>query len=263
MPPLRRLLAPTPAPDAPDALSLALADGRVVEVARVRHPRARRLRLSVDERGARLTLPPRASLASGDRFVAEHREWIARQLERFALEPGDPLRPGGTASLPLRGIARPLSWREGRFTRVAEEGDGLVFHVTGRAGHGALVRALRDFYAAEARADVGRWMPRYLAGLPRSPRQVRLKVMSSQWGSLSPDGTVALDLALVLAPPAAFEYVLVHELCHLVRADHSPAYWREVDARCPGWRVQREWFRANGRQLKASLRALLAHDPAG
>jgi hypothetical protein len=106
-------------------------------------------------------------------------------------------------------------------------------------------------------------MPRYLAGLPRPPRQVRLKVMSSQWGSLSPDGTVALDLALVLAPPAAFEYVLVHELCHLVRADHSPAYWREVDARCPDWRVQREWFRANGRQLKASLRALLADDSAG
>jgi predicted metal-dependent hydrolase len=246
-----------------DSFELELEDGRVLQVARVRHPRARRLRLSVDERGARLTLPPRASIAAGDRFTTEHREWIARQLERFALEPGEPLRPGETTSLPLRGIARPLSWREGRFTRVAEEGDGLVFHVTGRAGHGTLVRALRDFYAAEARADVGRWMPRYLAGLPRPPRQVRLKVMSSQWGSLSPDGTVALDLALVLAPPAAFEYVLVHELCHLVRADHSPAYWREVDARCPDWRVQREWFRANGRQLKASLRALLADDSAG
>jgi hypothetical protein len=258
---LRRLLAPAPPAGAPGAVPLALADGRVVEVARVRHPRARRLRLSVDERGARLTLPPRASLASGDRFIAEHRDWIARQLARFALEPGDPLQPGETGALPLRGVIRPLAWQEGRFTRIAPDGDGLVFHVTGRAGHATLVRALRDFYAAEARADVGRWMPRYLAGLPRPPRQVKLKVMSSQWGSLSPDGTVALDLALVLAPPAAFEYVLVHELCHLVRADHSPAYWREVDARSPDWRAQREWFRANGRQLKATLRALLSSPP--
>src|SRR3546814_6434369 len=100
-----------------------------------------------------------------------------------------------------------------------------------RPSESGMRRALRDFYESEARADIGRWMPRYLAGLPRPPRQVRLKVMSSQWGSLAPDGTVALNLSLVLARPSAFEYVLVHELCHLVQADHSRAFWREVEER--------------------------------
>mgnify|MGYP000305276494 CR=1 FL=1 len=42
----------------------------------MRDPRARRLKLSVDERGARLTLPPRASLVSGDRFLQQHRDWL-------------------------------------------------------------------------------------------------------------------------------------------------------------------------------------------
>ena len=37
--------------------------------------------------------------------------------------------------------------------------------------------------------------------MPRAPRRIRLKVMSSQWGSLAPDGTLALDLSLVLADP--------------------------------------------------------------
>ena len=83
------------------------------------------------------------------------------------------------------------------------------------------------------------------------------KVMSSQWGSLAPNATVALDLALVLARPGAFEYVLVHELCHLIRPDHSRAFWREVEARFPQWRAERDYFHAEGRQLKASLRALL------
>jgi predicted metal-dependent hydrolase len=87
---------------------------------------------------------------------------------------------------------------------------------------------------------------------------VLLKVMSSQWGSLSPDDSVALDLALVLARPSAFEYVLVHELCHLLRPDHSRAFWREVEARFPDWRDERDWFHAHGRRTKAALRALLA-----
>ena len=70
------------------------------------------------------------------------------------------------------------------------------------------------------------------------------------------DGAMTLDLSLVLARPAAFEYVLVHELCHLIRADHSRAFWREVELRCPQWRDEREYFKAEGRQLKATLRAL-------
>ena len=61
----------------------------------------------------------------------------------------------------------------------------------------------------------------------------------------------------MLAPPAAFEYVLVHELCHLIHHDHSPAYWREVEARCPQWRDQREYFRSEGRRIKATLQTLL------
>ena len=59
-----------------DSIELALADGRSVPVARVRDPRARRLKLCVDERGARLTLPPRASAISGERFLNEHRDWV-------------------------------------------------------------------------------------------------------------------------------------------------------------------------------------------
>lgn len=258
MPRLFRLLAPPPRAIERDSFPLRLDDGRTIEVARVRHPRARRLRLSVDERGARLTLPPRASLASGERFADEQRTWVAAQLERFAPAAAVGLVPGETAWLPLRGGLAPLEWRTGRYASVREEDGGIVVALPAAAPRPALVRALRDFYEAQARADTGRWLARHLAGLPRAPRRVRFRPMSSQWGSLSPDGTVSMDLALVLARPTAFEYVLVHELCHLVRADHSRAFWHEVEARFPAWRAERDYFHAEGRALKAALRALLA-----
>lgn len=278
MPSPLRLLFPDSAVAAPkprtlqrDVVALAFDDGSAIEVLRVRDPRSRRIRLSVDERGARLTLPLRASLVSGERFLHEHREWLRAQVIAHAIDGLAPLLRGATMHLPLRGGELAVRWCEGRYARVWREGDVVVFQAA-RAGDGsragndgsrpALRRALRDFYEAEARADLGGWLPRYLPGLPRAPSRVRLKVMSSQWGSLAPDGTLALDLALVLGRPSAFEYVLVHELCHLIRPDHSRAFWREVEARCPHWRAERDYFHAEGRRLKARLRALLsAGDP--
>lgn len=258
-PSLRRLLGPRP-PRALecDTVALALDDGRVVEVLRVRDPRAKRMRLSVAERGARLTLPPGASAAAGERFLHQHRDWLAAQLDAQQGEGVAPLQPYVTAHLPLRGVARPLAWHEGRYARVADDAGTLRFGVPARADGSALRRALRDFYEAEARADVGRWLPRYLPGLPAAPTRIRIRPMSSQWGSLAANGVLALDLALVLGRPEAFEYVLVHELCHLIHADHSRAFWREVEARCPDWRRQRDYFHAEGRRLKAALHVLLS-----
>jgi hypothetical protein len=255
--PLRRLLAPTPRAIERDVTSVALHDGRIVEVQRVRNPRARRLRLSVDERGARLTLPLRASLASGERFLDEHRAWLAEQLARYTLHGLPTLQRDATTALPLRGEMVPLRWETARFAGVQREDAGLVFRLPERAGEAAMRRAVRDFYEGEARADLGAWLPRYLPTLPKPPRRFTFKVMSSQWGSLAPNGSVVLDLALVLARPSAFEYVLVHELCHLIRADHSRAFWSEVEQRFPAWRAEREFFHADGRRLKATLRALL------
>lgn len=240
-----------------DSIECTLPDGDVVQVLRVRDPRTRRLKLSVDERGARLSMPLRASLLAGDRFLREHAGWLALQLQQHAERAPDPLQPGITHELPLRGDVVLLRWTTGRIHRVHVDTDhALVFETPAKASEAAMCRALRDFYEAQARSDIGRWLPLHVHELPRPPSRVTFKTMSSQWGSLAPDGAMALDLSLVLARPAAFEYVLVHELCHLIHANHSPAFWHEVEQRCPHWRAERSYFNAHGRQLKASLRAL-------
>lgn len=255
---IRRLLAPKPRTLERDTLPFTLADGSAIEVQRVRNPRARRLKLSVDERGARLTLPPRASLVAGQRFLIEHRDWLATQLANYAEVAAPPLQRNVTEALPLRGTLLPLQWQVGRFAKVHCTDAALVFTAPERASQASLQRALRDFYEGQARVDLGRWLPRYLPTLPRSPQRLQFKRMTSQWGSLSPDGNVVLDLSLVLARPSVFEYVLVHELCHLIHANHSRGFWCEVEKRFPAWREERDYFRVEGRQLKASLRSLLS-----
>lgn len=200
----------------------------------------------------------RASLVSGERFLREHQDWLSKQLTQYAEVASPPLCRQSTIVLPLRGEQRSLVWQAGRFARIECVDGQVVFTAPERASQASLQRALRDFYESQARTDIGHWLPHYLPTLPRAPQRIQFKRMTSQWGSLSPDGNVVLDLSLVLARPSAFQYVLVHELCHLIHANHSRAFWREVEKRWPDWRDEREYFRSEGRRLKASLRALVS-----
>ena len=143
---LQRLIAPKPQAVERDSIPLVLRDGSSIDIQRVRDPRAKRIKLSVDERGARLTLPLRASLVSGDRFLHEHRQWLSLQLEKYSGDDSLPaLAREQTASLPLRGRSLALHWHEGRYARLTHDAavGQLHFHAPLRASEATLRRALR------------------------------------------------------------------------------------------------------------------------
>ena len=80
--------------------------------------------------------------------------------------------------------------------------------------------------------------------------RVTVRNQRTRWGSCGRDGHITLNWRLVLMPDAVRDYVLVHELMHLRRMDHSPAYWALVAAACPGYREARAWLRAHGASLR-------------
>jgi predicted metal-dependent hydrolase len=246
-------------PQQRDTLAVRLPDGREVSVLRVVDPRARHLRLLMAARGPRLTVPAGAPLHEAQRFLERNLGWLADQLaeDPEMIAPPAALVPGEPGRVPLRGQWLDLDWRASRWLRVAQEGERLVIDLPPTAQPAVIRRALREFHLSQARADIGRWLPRYLPDLPRAPRLWRIRPLASLWGSMSASGTLSLDLALVLGPPEAFHYVLVHELCHLIQPNHSPAFWREVEHRFPGWHAQRRYLREDGLALKGMLRTLL------
>ena len=95
--------------------------------------------------------------------------------------------------------------------------------------------------------------PRLLALAARhglAVARVSIRSQRTRWGSCGPDGHISLNWRLVLMPEWVSDYVLIHELMHLRRLDHSPAYWRLVEAACPGYRLARRWLRVNGSALR-------------
>lgn len=107
-----------------------------------------------------------------------------------------------------------------------------------------------------ARELVGMVADEEAAALGVAFRQVQIRDQRTRWGSCSSRGTLSFNWRLVLAPFDVLDYVVVHEVCHLLQPNHSARFWRLVGERRPEWRVQREWLRSYGAEL-------LAFRPAG
>ena len=68
-----------------------------------------------------------------------------------------------------------------------------------------------------------------------------------RWGSCSRGGHICLNWRLVTMPDEVKDYVLIHELMHLKRMDHSPKFWKLVAEACPGYQDARLWLRRASR----------------
>lgn len=102
--------------------------------------------------------------------------------------------------------------------------------------------------AREALARARRELPARLLELAsvHGLRVSRVSVRNQRWrwGSCSRNGHICLNWRLVDMPPSVRDYVMLHELMHLKRMDHSPRFWKLVAAACPGYEEARAWLRA-------------------
>ncbi|MBT7912810.1 M48 family metallopeptidase [Candidatus Bathyarchaeota archaeon] len=71
-----------------------------------------------------------------------------------------------------------------------------------------------------------------------------------QWGSCLQDGSILFNWKVILAPMRIIDYVVIHELCHLVHRDHSKEYWRLLSLYLPDYLESKEWLRVNGGLLE-------------
>ena len=227
--------------DPPDAT--IEIDGERLSLAVRRHPRARRYALRIDPADGRvvLTLPPRGSLAGGLRFARRHAVWARRRLAqvppRIEFEAG--------TRLVVLGVAVVVVHDQNHRGPAALEPDAL--RVGGRAEF--LARRVRDGLKAEARRVLAARASERAAALGRTLASVAIGDPRSRWGSCAPNGALRFSWRLVLAPPPVLDYVVAHEVAHLLEANHGPGFWRVVDRLTPHRREAQAWLRRHGAAL--------------
>ena len=103
---------------------------------------------------------------------------------------------------------------------------------------------------ARAQAELPAALRGWAQRLGLEVRGVSVRDQRTRWGSCGRNGRICLNWRLVLMPDWVRDYVLVHELMHLQRLDHSPRFWALVAAAFPGYREARAWLRHNGPALR-------------
>ena len=82
-------------------------------------------------------------------------------------------------------------------------------------------------------------------------RRIRIGDQRTLWGSCSPCGTLSFNWRLLLAPVEVLDYVVVHEVCHLVEHHHGTEFWKLVERRRPQYRDSKRWLDEHGWEILA------------
>jgi predicted metal-dependent hydrolase len=210
--------------------------GRTVEYRFARRPR-RTLGITVDAAGLRVAAPLRAPWRDIEGFLRDKERWILRKLDEWARTPrGANLHGASGEVVPVFGVPQVLDVRHGR--RHVESRDGrLILTVPKRSRPPQLLLAWLKEQALEA------FRPRaahYAAALGLGAPRVTLSNARTQWGVCTEGGAIRLCWRLVHLDRALSDYVIAHEVAHLVEMNHSRRFWALLGRMYPDWRETRE-----------------------
>ncbi len=196
-----------------------------------------RLKISRKSRQVVLVLPRRASLQAGMRFAQSKAEWILAQL---ALLPQKRVFQDG---MPLSFLGRQSVIHHSAMAKRGVWFDQDVIWVSGQPEH--LARRVQDFFKKEFYAYALKKAREVAEHAHVNVKKITVRDTVSRWGSCSKSGHLNLSWRLGLAPLFVADYVIAHEVAHLVEMNHSDAFWAVVADLCPEYKKAENWLKKN------------------
>ena len=212
-----------------------------IELCLRRSARTQRFSLRVSRLDGRvtLTLPHGASEEKAMAFLRRQKSWLRQTLAELPAAMAQEI--GFGTFLPIEGRLYQIRPGEARTPRI--EGDNLL--VGGESPARRVGAFLKELARQRLLAAV-----EYRAGMVgRDYARITLRETRSRWGSCNAQGALMFSWRLIMAPPEVLDYVVAHEVAHLVEMNHSAAFWKIVESLRPDWKTQRLWLRENGAAL--------------
>jgi len=224
----------------------------------LREPYRRNLKLTAEVRGdLRLRVGKSVSERQILQFLQQNLKWIERACARFAQErerfPQKKFVTG--ENFLFLGRDCPLEFLpfDGRKPQIVLSESALSVFIPQdgwteefpAAAHPEFQELIVKKFEQQARKllpqRVAIWSER--TGL--RPAKLSLRAQRSRWGSLSSSGRISLNWKLIAAPIEVIDYVIIHELCHMVHANHSSHFWNLVASWDPQYKEHRLWLRTH------------------
>lgn len=169
--------------------------------------------------------------------------WIRRQQAKFQAQPRQSAREmvrGESHYYLGRRYRLVLEETRARQTVCLHGSTRLVLHAHPGADAAARWRVLERWYRARLHELLAPRVAQWSAALGVAPPPWRVRWMKTKWGSCNPQAPrLWFNLGLVKTPPDCIEYVVAHELLHLIEKTHGQRFIDLLDAKLPDWRERR------------------------
>jgi predicted metal-dependent hydrolase len=166
--------------------------------------------------------------------------WILKQIEQFnTYKPGTPVRRF------INGETHLYLGRQYRLkiiadtTNVVKAYRGQLFIHTTNTNKEIVEKQLQQWYKERANIVFAEMMQEVLPKFKKYKIQqpvLSIRIMSKRWGSCTPSGKIILNTELIKAPKGSIEYVIIHELAHLVHHNHTKPFYDLQNRLLPDWK---------------------------
>ena len=108
---------------------------------------------------------------------------------------------------------------------------------------------IEKWYVKEAYKKLEEKVIKYSEIIQVSPREMKVRNYKTRWGSCDNKGRLTFNFHLIKAPHTIVDYVVIHELCHMIQPNHSKLFWDEVAKYDPYYKDHKKWLKGNGNLL--------------
>lgn len=180
-------------------------------------------------------VPNDANEESIIRAVQQQGKWILEKSRHIAL---------------VQESHKPKEYQdEGKFLHLGKECLLQDLIETNELNEEELQRNLKKFYFTSCKKIVGERIKNYQSELGVKPKTIEIVESRTKWGSCSADKKITFNYLLAMAPIEVIDYVIIHELCHLMHMNHDRSFWRRVGSIMPDYKNKEEYLATHGRAM--------------
>jgi len=230
--------------------SFQLAD---IKVEIIRSSRRKRLTIEIDSYGVKARAPHKMSTKVIQQFAQQKEKWIRQHL--LAQPKPTPKLELSNGAI-LKFLNQPISLRvlQNQRGAVALKGDQIVVPViqTSRPIVDSMKDKLIRWYKQQAlsllEAKVTHYAEQMEITLSKTMK-VKVRDYKRRWGSCDEKKNLSFNWRIIMAPEEVLDYVVVHELAHLIEFNHSKQFWLIVESTLLDWRKRQDWLHQYGGEL--------------
>jgi predicted metal-dependent hydrolase len=236
--------------DLESSIQVTLPDKSIAIIKVIKSRRSKRMRIRVDRNGISIISPITQDIQKIINFISDRNTWILNKTKLYTklnskLEFG-PLQKDEIIYLgkkyKIQFIKDAL-----QYTVISESLMKITFHVKDRRRY---KRNIANWYRERTKHILNNKLPFCGKKLSISYGKVRIRNQKLRWGSCSKDGNLNFNLLLSALPINIIDYIIVHELFHMIEFNHSDCFWELVGKAHPSYKSCRTWLKNNGAYLQ-------------